>query len=153
LGEYERARRVLEESQAIRLRMGNLEGVPLTEAMLGVVAAFEGDTEGARGHLRDGLAGYRRGAGEGRYLSWVLGVLAEVVFSDGGAEGAATILGAAEAVRVLVVDSTLPVLRDRAERVTAAARAAMDREGFEAAWSRGRRMTLVQAIDLAVGCT
>jgi predicted ATPase len=150
LGECARAKEVLVESLAIKQRMGNLEGVALTEAMLGVVAACAGDADAAQTHLVDGLMGYRHGAGEVRYLSWVLGVWAEIVLDSGDAAGAATVLGAAEAVRARIVDSTLPVLRDRAERTTAAARGRLGAEGFERAWQAGIGMTLVQALNYAL---
>jgi predicted ATPase len=151
LGEYDHARLELAECLAINRRMGNLHAIPLVESMVGVVALFAGDVDQARLHLVNGLYGYRRAAGEVRYLSWVLGAWAEVVLHDGDARSAATLLGAAKAVQALVFDVPLPVLDVRRKNVAEATRAALRHEHFESAWRSGASMSLASAINLGAG--
>jgi len=131
--------------------MGNLHALPLAEAMVGVVALCTGDVDRARVHLANGLQGYRRRGGEVRYLSWVLGAWAEVALHDGDAEHAASLLGAGDGVRTLVVDTPLPVLHKRARNVAEAARAVLGQERFDAAWRSGAGLTPADAVGLALG--
>jgi predicted ATPase len=151
LGEYAHATEALAECLEINRRMGNLHALPFAEAMVGVVALCTGDVDRARVHLANGLHGYRRRGGEVRYLSWVLGAWAEVALHDGDAEHAASLLGAGDGVRTLVVDTPLPVLHGRARNVAEAARAVLGQERFDAAWRSGAGLTPADAIGLALG--
>jgi hypothetical protein len=92
--------------------------------------------------------------GESLKLSWEPGNEIDITFSLVGLAGvagelgqparAASLLGAAEAIRESIGRSLTPVERSIFERYTAAIRAQLDGATFAAIWAEGRKMTLEQ---------
>ena len=88
--------------------------------------------------------------GDKQAVAACLTALAEAVMSQANATQAATLLGAADALlktlmyRLLFVDQTFY------ERNLAALRAQLPAADFDAAWAAGQRLTLEEAVKLAM---
>jgi hypothetical protein len=81
-----------------------------------------------------------------RDIAYCLEGLAGVASAQARPERAARLFGAAAALRELINHPLPPVSRSDYERDVAAARALIDEQFFEAAWAKGRALTLEQAI-------
>jgi hypothetical protein len=66
-------------------------------------------------------------------------------------ELAAQLWGAAEALRQAIGARQAPASRATRERLMAAAREQLGEEAFAVAWAEGQKMTVEQAMALAVG--
>jgi DNA-binding NarL/FixJ family response regulator len=116
---------------------------------LGDIASLEGDHAEARRLLAE-CALAADALGDPTQVAPCLESLARAVVGLGRARSAATILGAADALRERIAGPAQPVYVFRLERTTAAARAALGAAAFEAAWSRGRTLTPEQAVACAL---
>ena len=149
-GDRRRARALLEESLALSREVGYREGVAWSLNQLGVLAHREGDHRRATDLLRESLE-IHQDLGDRWRTASVLENMAEALCSQGRPEPAARLFGAAEAVREAI---SVPVpLCERAarEESISAARGALGEAAFEAAFSEGRVMPLVQAVEYAPG--
>jgi len=78
---------------------------------------------------------------------------AGVVFKIVGDGFCAAFVRASDAVAAAPGAPLPPSERAKYDRLLAAARAALEEEGFAAAWAEGRRMTVEQAVEYALGET
>ena len=117
---------------------------------LAVILSDTGDHDGARRLGRESLA-IARDLGDDRMMTWSIEGLAWSSAAAGRAEEAATLLGAAAAVRGDEPGSVYRGDRERSERCRAAAVAALGEIGFRSAWERGARLDRDAALALAAG--
>jgi non-specific serine/threonine protein kinase len=116
---------------------------------LGLVAFAQGDGQAARASFEQSLARYRT-LGEPGSLAACLDGLAGSRALGGEATRAAQLLGAADAARASIGEPIQPTDRADHDRFVAAARGRLDDASFARAWAEGARMTLDQAIELAL---
>jgi len=109
-----------------------------------------GDHDGSRRLGRECLA-IARDLGDDRMIVWSVECLAWSSAAAGRAEEAATLLGAAAAVRGEEPASIYGGDRERTERCRAAAIAALGEQAYQMAWSRGAGLNPVAALALAAG--
>jgi tetratricopeptide (TPR) repeat protein len=152
-GEKERARSLLEESLAISLRVGNREFEALCLHRLGALSRMNGEAVVGMRLLRQALAmqydmGHRDAAAN---------TLDEIAFTltgdsrcvDENFSAAATIAGAADALRGAT--GVVKPLAERAEleEWIQRARTALGEDRYCSAWAHGRSMSLSQAVGFA----
>jgi hypothetical protein len=141
---------MLEESLAIHRELGNRYGIAVSLSNLGYVALNQGDYPNARALLEESLA-IRRELGDRYGIPYSLEGLGAVVASLHDSLRAARIWGASERSRAEIGTPLSPNERSGYDRRVAAARIASgDDAAFDNAWQEGRRLTLDQAIDLAL---
>jgi len=149
LGDYERAAADFDEGLARYRGIGSRLGTAKMLALLGVALLEEGEHQRAVVALQEGLPLSR----EGRYDSYVavcLETLAAAAGESGDAHCAATLWGAADAVRDTIGAPLPPTDRARLERFLTRARAFLGGPAFAAAWERGRTFSVESAIDQAL---
>ena len=148
---WEAARLHYEESLAIERELGNRLGIADTLNNLGDLMTSLGDYGSARTFCHESLTvqcdlGNMTGVASGiESFGWLSSATGETV-------RAAWLLGAAEALRE-TMSITQQGHNDQArhDRAVAACRAALGERTFDAAWERGRAMTLDEAVALALG--
>ncbi len=151
--EYALARTLFEESLALYRELGHRGGAAGSLDNLGKVALRQEDYASARSLCGEALRTVGE-QGDRRKSAESLGSLAALAAAQGGrrlgAERAARLHGAAEALRE-AIGAPLP-LSERAgyERTVSDTRAALGEEAFAAAWGEGRAMTLEQAVAYAL---
>jgi non-specific serine/threonine protein kinase len=106
----------------------------------------QGDAAGTSGLICESLA-LRREIGDAWGIAGCVEGLGWARALQGAPERAASLFGAAEALREAVGMSRLPGLRANYERAVAAVRAQIDDARFQAAWAEGRLLTLDQVIE------
>jgi len=109
-----------------------------------------GDHDGSRRLARECL-GIARDLGDDRMMVWSVECLAWASAAAGRADEAATLLGAAAAVRGDEPASIYGGDRERTERCRAGAIAALGEPAFQTAWSRGAGLERAAALALAAG--
>ena len=109
----------------------------------------EGDWQRALGRLGESLE-VRREIGDMGGSAWCLERVAEVALAQGHLRKAASLLGAASALRASIGSVADPVDQPENESRLAALRAQLGEAQFAAAWEEGRKMTLDQAIAYAL---
>src|SRR5262245_19527964 len=119
------------------------------ELAMGVALSDTGHHVEARRLIRDSLE-MARELGDGRLMAWSIEGLAWVSSAQGEAEEAATLLGAADAVRQEPA-TAYSADRARHERCRAGAVARIGEQAFQKAWTSGARMSPGQAVALALG--
>ncbi|HSH79264.1 MAG TPA: hypothetical protein VLA19_12125 [Herpetosiphonaceae bacterium] len=127
---------------------------------LGRVLIEHGDHARARALLTEGLH-FAQHYGSRSHLTWALEGLACLATSEcmaqgkpvAGAQRAARLFGAAEALLEPSGELLPPAERSEHERHVAIARAQMDEAAWQAAWAEGRAMTLEQAVAYALAPT
>jgi predicted ATPase/DNA-binding XRE family transcriptional regulator len=112
-------------------------------------ASDQGDYRRAAAVLEEALTAARE-VGDKRSVAMGLEEMAAVASADGRARQAARLLGAAEALRVVVGAPRPPADRARCERRIAAARADLGDRAFAAAWDSGRSLALEDAVTEAL---
>ena len=146
-GDHQRAGLLLDEGLALFREVGDQVGVALVLTGLAGTARARGDRVQAAQLYREALA-----------LSWRVGDKRRAAFCLEGLAGtsephrAATLFGAAEALREAIGAPLPPSERAGYTRDVAAAREA-DPAAFDAAWAEGRGMTLEQAVAFVVQAT
>lgn len=148
--DYEQAGRLLEESLNLWESLGGKAGLATASTVLGRVAHAQGDAVRAAGLFTRSLSLCEK-QGDRRGIAWSLEGLARVAGARGQCEKAARLFGAAEALREGIGDPLPP--RDRAdyEQEVRAVRARLDESQFASAWTRGREMTVQEAVTEAAG--
>ncbi|HEY4026167.1 MAG TPA: LuxR C-terminal-related transcriptional regulator [Candidatus Dormibacteraeota bacterium] len=119
---------------------------------LAIAVADMGDHAGARRLGRESL-GIAWDLGDERMVVWSIEGLAWSSAAEGRAEEAATLLGAAAAVRGDEPASVYRGDRERTERCQASAIAVLGEVAFQRAWERGARMDRDTAIAFARGAS
>jgi predicted ATPase/DNA-binding winged helix-turn-helix (wHTH) protein len=149
-GDYPAATALLKESLAIHRELGDRSGIALSLSNLGHVALNQGDHPAARALYEESMA-ISREIGQHWAIPYSLEGLAAVAASLQDSLRAARIWGATERSRVEIGAPLSPNERSGYDRHVAAARIASgDDAAFDRAWQEGRRLTLDQAIDLAL---
>jgi len=157
--QYGLARSLLEESLTVRRGLGEKWGIAISLGTLGWIALRQGDFNRMRGLLAESLA-VRLDTGDAGGSAWCLEKLAEAALLEGQAapasqrseyfQRAATIFGAASALRARLNSAMDQADRPEFERNVAALRAGLGQDAFAAAWAAGGAMTLEQATDYAL---
>ena len=152
-GEMEAARNVLEESIAQARQTGMWWLPPLSLSVLGWMAHRAGDTARALTLLRESLTLLRDRYNKTECVT-TLERWAGAAAGAGRSIEAATVLGAAEALREGMRSPVAPVERADHARALADARAHLVPSDFARAWGQGRAMALAdwtKVIDFALG--
>jgi predicted ATPase/DNA-binding SARP family transcriptional activator len=152
-GDLAAARLYLAQSLAINRSLGNRHGIAASLNHLGNVVRLEGDLERARLLHEESLAIKRELGNKWGVifsLEGLAGVTAARMLPE-GARRAASLLGAAEALREAFGVALTPGEREQWTRDASTAQALLDAESFAAAWAKGRAMTLEEAVSCALG--
>jgi tetratricopeptide (TPR) repeat protein len=163
--DYDRAKALLTQSLDIFRELGARQGEADALANLGSVACELHDYPSAEGLFRHSLA-IRKEMGNRRGMIECLEALARVAaeagksHQDGEAyaaqtdvlqpERAATLFGAAEALRETIKSPLSPADLDDHNRILGQARTQLDEAAWTAAWTAGRAMSLDQAVSYAL---
>ncbi|HET9221890.1 MAG TPA: tetratricopeptide repeat protein, partial [Roseiflexaceae bacterium] len=149
-GDYELAGALAAEGLSIYQDVGNTWGIAWVRYLQGSTALKQDDDARASVFLAESLA-----------LLWELEYkndvprclegLGGVAVVQGQLERAATLFGAAEALRESINVLMPPSERADYDRAVAAARAQLGEDAFAAAWEAGRALPLEQAIEVALG--
>ena len=134
-GEGGAAASLLSESRAMAERVGFREGIAWSLEQLGLLALNRGDPD-AGAMLRASLEIHHELRDRWRTCS-LLDDLAAVALANGQASQAATLLGAAEAMRQAIGTVVPPCERGLRESTVQGARSALTEAEFDAAWQRG----------------
>jgi predicted ATPase/class 3 adenylate cyclase len=151
-GDYQTAERLFTETLHLwheSSHQQEQESFAFVLRRLGRVRQHQGDAGAARAHFTEALA-LLQGHGEPRGIAECLEGLAGVAAAQGRPVHATHLIGAAELLRERIGAPLPPVERGEHDRRLAAARAQLDEEAFAAAWSRGRSISLRQAIAEAL---
>jgi tetratricopeptide (TPR) repeat protein len=141
--EFARAETLLEESLRSAERRGDDYGVAVAHEGLGTVARDQEDDARALPHFAAGLAAHHR-AGELWHAAWCLEGVA-IALTEADPEGAARLLGAADALRTSIGAPIPPPHRPPHDHCRATLRARLGEARFAEVWDHGTRMTLAEA--------
>jgi predicted ATPase/DNA-binding CsgD family transcriptional regulator len=148
-GDYERGAALSEEAATLFREHEYTGELPYVLDDLGWAALHGGDPERARGAFEEGLALCTE-LGDKMAASGYLDGLACVAGTEGGAERAARLFGAAEALREAVGWPLNPEEEALKEPYLRTARSQFEEGSWEVAWAEGRAMSMEQAIDYAL---
>jgi non-specific serine/threonine protein kinase len=148
-GEDARARALYEESLALYRELGHHNTAASVLWNLGIVAQHQRDVERAAACFSEGLALHRH-YGDKRNMGSCIAGLAGVVAMRGQPERAARLFGAVQAWWDTLGTHLEPVDQAEIDRNIAVVRTAVGEHAFDTLWAEGRRMTLEQAVDLAL---
>jgi DNA-binding CsgD family transcriptional regulator len=143
LGNYSRAEAVLEEALDRWRRLGNPWGTDIVLGKLADVAQARGDDARAAALYSESLDSWSQGNELGSVE--ILTGLARLA-AKGRTESAVRLFAAAEAVQTRIGLTLAPALRAKNERALAAAKEALGKEAFAAAWAAGGDLPLEQAV-------
>ena len=149
-GDFAGARAFYEESLRIYRELHIKADIPASLHNLGHVALREKDYERARTLFENSLA-LQQELGNKLGVAECLNGLAGVIAAQGENLRAARLLGAVEVLRVAADTQLWPAERVDYERNSAAIRAELGQEAFEAALAEGRAMSMEKAIEYALG--
>jgi predicted ATPase/transcriptional regulator with XRE-family HTH domain len=150
-GVRDRARRLAELSLSLAREIGAREVVSVALPTLAVTARDDGDLEQAATLLAEGLK-LSAEVGDRSNIAYYLEGLAGISASENRWERAARLWGATDALRETIEVIAYPHASDRTfynERL-AEARAKLDEEAWDRAWSEGRAMTPEEAVEYAL---
>lgn len=147
-GQFARAEGLHREALELRRALGDRRGMVAVLGNLARATSAQGDLQAALRWNGESLAlareiGYLNG------YHWALLTAAAIAVAAGGHVQVARLLGAAEGLRSLHGLSVDPDDWEAVEGITAAARAALAEEAFEAFLAEGRAMSLEDALALA----
>jgi non-specific serine/threonine protein kinase len=143
------ARRLLEESLALYRRLELPRFVSLLLLALGDLARLRGDLPRADELLRESLT-MLGGTGERLGIHGVLDAFAELAMTDGEAERAVRLAGAADRLRRRQGTKSWPVLARRREQWLTRARSVLGNATLEVVWEAGSAMSADDAVALAL---
>jgi predicted ATPase/DNA-binding SARP family transcriptional activator len=148
-GSYAVARAYHEEGLEIHRRLEDRRGIAFALSNLGCVETLLGNHAAAGDMFLQGLRlwqelGHRAG------IANVLTGMAQLAVAQGRTEQAATLFGAAEALREAIGFPIPPIEQYIYDRRVAEARAALDEVRFTQRWEAGRRLSLEQAVEVAM---
>jgi len=147
-GDYAGARSLYEESLAIQREMGDRRGIAHQLDSLGEVACLQGDYALANSCHKEGLAIVRE-LGVRRGIAYALEGLARVAATEGRAERALRLAGAAAGLRQAIGAPLPPEEQEQHQRTLQKAVWALGEQASKAAWGEGQTMPLDQALDEA----
>ncbi len=148
-GDLHRAQSLLEQSLPLLKDQGILFGAYRVLIALGHLMRELNDSISAIHYYREALHLQQRM----RYTQVVLdviGALAGIAAGDGHVAWAAVLFGASQAISEVFGFTRWPHLDERYARDLALARSQLDPEQWEAAWERGRAMSLVETVAFAL---
>ena len=148
-GDHERANELGEEGLALSRELGDKWFMASCSNLLGIVALVQNDHDRATGLLKKSLVLYRE-LGVKQGFVECLESLVGVALVQGVPERGARLLGAAEGIREAIDLLLPPSDRPEVEGYSAAVRAELGEEAFEAAWAEGRAMSWEGAISFAL---
>jgi non-specific serine/threonine protein kinase len=148
-GNYDRARVIFEENLALYREMRDKRGIAFALHYLGYVVLRQGDYERATALFEESLF-LAREVGSKDRIALCLEGLAEVAEAKGQQERAARLFGAVEALSEAIGFAMPSFIRVDYDRSVAAVRAGLGEEAFAKAWEEGRKMTVEEAVQLAV---
>ena len=146
---FARAQALYHEALALYRELGDRAACDTVLYNLGIAMLREGDSDRADALLKESLADADDIRDQCSIYSCLDG-LAGVAVARGSIERAVILLGAAETVGKLGGYVGDRIDQEEVDDFTAAARAALHEQQFEAAWSRGARMTIAEAIGFAL---
>jgi predicted ATPase/DNA-binding NarL/FixJ family response regulator len=148
-GDLEGARRLLEESVAVKRMLGDSLGLALSLAKLGEIVGTLGDVSLAHQLLGESVS-IQRELGDVHSMAFGLERFAIVAAAHGQAQRALQLAGAASAVREAIGTPLAASAQAALEARFAPARASLRTQLAEAAWARGRAMSMDAAIAYAL---
>ena len=148
-GDLDGARRHFEESVAINRVLGDSLGLALSLAKLGEVIGTQGDMRLAHQLLGESVS-LQRELGDVQRMAFGLERFAIVAAANGRAQRALQLAGAASALREAIGTSLGAAAHSALESRLATARASLRRDLAEAAWARGRAMSMDAAVAFAL---
>jgi len=148
-GRLETASELIQASLAIRKAIGHKWGIGVSFGVWGWIALLEHDWEAADARLKDSVA-VRTEIGDSGGLVWCLEKFAQVALGNGNREKAAQIFGAAASIRAAMGSSIDPFDEPEYKRDLETLRVELGEEKFSAAWDAGSKLTMEQAMELAL---
>jgi non-specific serine/threonine protein kinase len=148
--DYSTAEQWLEDSLAITRPQGLKLGMAWATGNLGIAAFFEGDLVNARSRLSESMA-LAREVGDKRIIAERLEELGWVAAAVREFERAATLFGAADALRAAIGAPMPPAYRATYDRGVALTRAALGETLCTSRRQAGRTLSLQRAISFALG--
>jgi predicted ATPase/DNA-binding CsgD family transcriptional regulator len=149
-GDVARAQVLCEQSLAIRGRIGDRRGLAQARAALGQLADDQEDYPAARAHFAESLA-LAREVGDRLGLAHGLEGLAAVDVSQGHAESALRLAGAAAALRAAIGAPCSPAEQARLDRRLGPATRAVGKERATQLWEGGRLLSPEQTTATGFG--
>jgi DNA-binding NarL/FixJ family response regulator len=151
LGDWSRAKVVLEEALQRWRRLGNPWGISVVLGKLADVAQARGDDASAAALHRESL-GFWQGQGSELITVEILTGLARLAAKN-QPEHAVRLFAATQAIQTRVGLTPAPALRAKNERAIGSARAALGEEAFAAAWAASEELPLQRAAAEAQSVT
>jgi predicted ATPase/DNA-binding CsgD family transcriptional regulator len=148
-GDYERGAALNEEAVALFRERGYKGGLELVLDNLGWAALLQGDHERARNSYQESLTLCIE-LDDRMVASESLEGVACISAAEDASERAASLFGAAEALREAVGYQHIPEEDALRAPYLAMARSRLDEAAWEEAWAEGRAMPMEQAIDYAL---
>jgi len=150
IGDLETARVKFIESAEISKRFGNKRIVYSSRSELAHVLRENGELDEAYKIYREVIPGWRD-LGHRAAIAHELECIAYILIKREDPERAATILGAAEALREIIDTQMTGIEKTEYDNEVATLRSGMDEKVFNTLWSKGRAMSMDEAIELAIG--
>jgi tetratricopeptide (TPR) repeat protein len=147
-GRYEVARKYYEECEAMLSETGDQGDLARFVHSLGYIAQHEGDYARAESQFRKSLVMFRR-LGNRRGMAECMAGLAGLRARQGDAQWGATMLSAAETVLKVTGGEWWPADRVEVEASQDVLRSALEETDLAAAQTKGKAMTLEQALVFA----
>jgi tetratricopeptide (TPR) repeat protein len=149
-GDNERAGELAGEAKTLLLALGAKQQIAVCLCTLGNVAFARGEGDRAITLYRESLTLYQK-ISDKRGIAECFESLAGVAAAAKEAGRAARLLGAAEAVREAIMAPVPLSDRPAYDRSIAAIRQMLPQEAFSAAWAEGRKTSLEDAVNEALG--
>jgi predicted ATPase len=147
-GEYERAKAILVEALDLGVAIRDTSRVATTKVLIGEIALREAAYDRAKALFGESLRYFRK-QHDRATAALTLEHFADVAVQEEQGERAARLLGAAASLRDVIGFPLRPVDRPVLDRITASARSLLGDVAFQTALTRGRAMSLDQAVDYA----
>lgn len=148
-GDYTQAADLCQNALAVARMVGDQETVAMAMIGLGILARHQGQDERALALLRESLRQFNR-LGDRREIAECLELLAGLAGVRGHPDQAVRLLGAADALIEATGLAPGPVERYQYESNRAGLEAQLGEIKFATAWSEGRKLSLQQAVALAL---
>ena len=148
-GDYTRSKSMFEKSLEVNRELGDKSGMARDLDCLGFIAGHQGDYQHAIRLHKESLTLFLE-LGDKRNIPWCLVGMALVARKQGQLEQAARLFGAVEVMRRGVDIQVPPPYRDDHDKILAVLRAELGEETFAKAWEEGRKMSMEEAIELAM---
>jgi non-specific serine/threonine protein kinase len=143
------ARRLLEESLQTYRTLDFPRFVALVRLSLGIVALAEADLDCASDTLRQSLTGMQQ-VGEKLGIHGALDAFGHLASTQGQAERAVKLAGAAHRLRAISGTQSWPVVQRTRAQWLGSARQTLDEPTYQAAWQQGQTMNREEAIAYAL---